>query len=154
MTSHDQTPPDISELAAQLEQFGVEERRAAEDACARVTMRTARLLTDPAPTDQPESVGEKFRRLWLWLAAPTVAAAAVLVAVLVMSPSAPTTPVGNGVEVLAATIESDIDAWLELDAMWQGDSFETNLAALCIDAAGITTQSDSLDPLPSLESDL
>jgi hypothetical protein len=152
MTMHEQIPEDIRGLASRLERLGEQERLAAEDACARVCMRTTRLLTDPQA--RPERAGGVVGRLWLWLAAPAVVAAGVLVAVGVMSPGVATVPVESGVDVLAAGIESDIDAWLELDSMWHEDSFESTLAAISIDAAGIVTQPDSFDSLPLLEDDL
>lgn len=151
---HDDTPQDIRELASQLEAIGEHERRAAGDACVRVTMRTTHLLTAPRAGERASDAGGRWQRLWLWLAAPAVAAAAVLLALQVVVPRGPTPADGAGVEVLAAGIASDIDAWMELDSMWRDDSFETNLAAISIDAAGINTQPDSLDSLPVLESGL
>ncbi|VAX40570.1 hypothetical protein MNBD_PLANCTO03-2292, partial [hydrothermal vent metagenome] len=105
---------------------------------------------------------ETFRRLLLWLGTPALAAAAVLLLVLVLSPNPATMPESAGVEVLAASIESDIDAWLELDAMWADDSFESSLAALSIEASGLANQSvgmadnplNSSEIYPQLEGDL
>ncbi len=168
MTMHDETPDDIRDIAGQLEALGKQERRDAEEACRRVAMRTAHLLHDKQSSGagvSPASGGgvgvptarETFRRLLLWIGTPALAAAAVLLVVLVMSPNPATAPESNGIEVLAASIESDIDAWLELDAMWAGDSFESTLAALSMDAAGLASQSasgGSLDSYPDLESDL
>ncbi len=161
----DETPQDIRDLAARLEELGERERLDAENACLRVTMRTGHLISGGAASAadsgvgvSPASASERLRMIWLWLAAPAVAAAAVLVAVFVMSPNAAITSEGTGVEVLAAGIESDIDAWLELDAMWADDSFESTLTALSIDAAGLASESvgtvESLDTYPDLEGDL
>ena len=170
MTMHDETPDDIRDLAGQLEAFGEQERRDAEEACRRVAMRTTHLLHDSQSSGagvSPASgsgVGvpparETFHSLLLWIGTPALAAAAVLLLVMVMSPNPAATPEGTGVEVLAASIESDIDAWLELDAIWADDSFESSLAALSIDAAGLANQSvgspmNSSETYPELEGDL
>lgn len=147
---HHDLPLELRGLAAQLEALGELERLAAEDAVLRTTMRTAHLLRD-RPTPAP---GQRLRALWLWLAAPAVVGAAVVVGVMMIRPPAPATTPPDGSEALAADIEGDIDAWLELDSMWRADSFETNLAALSIDAAGISTGADSLNSLPDLTGDL
>lgn len=161
MTTHERTPHDdlaqelpreLRGMAAQLEALGELERLAAEDAVMRTTMRTAHLLREP-PARAPSAM-ERLRAAWLWLAAPAVVAAAVLLGVTMLNPPRPAAlPVG-GAEALAADIESDIDAWLAIDSMWSADSFETNLAALSIDAAGITTTADGLDSLSVFEAGL
>lgn len=152
-TTHDELPQELRGLAVQLEALGELERLAAEEAVARTTMRTKHLLTERgAPT---LSVPERLRGLWLWFAAPAVAVAGVLLGVVVMRTPAPSPRPADRPQALADGIESDIDAWMELDSMWSSDSFETNLAAISIDAAGISAGADnSLDSLSVFESGL
>lgn len=150
LPSHDDLPRELRGLAAQLEAMGELERLAADQAVMRTTMRTAHLLTDRSALGP----GHRLRALWLWLAAPAVAAAAVAVGVLILRTPQPSPGPLDSPEALAAGIEGDIDAWLELDSIWRADSFETNLAALSIDAAGITTGTDSLNSLPDLAGEL
>jgi hypothetical protein len=152
-TTHDDLPRDLPSelprdlrgLAAQLHSLGELERLAAADAVMRTTMRTAHLLREP-PASEPAG---RLRALWLWIAAPAVVTAAALLGVLMFNPPSPVTVPAGSDQGLAADIESDIDAWMALDSMWRSDSFETNLAAISIDAAGITTTTttDSLDSL-------
>ena len=171
---HDETPHDLRDLAAQLESLGEQERREAEEACRRVARHTTHLLhadnragLSPGGAGVSSGVGisparETLRRFVFWLGTPALAAAAVLLLVLVLSPNATTTLEHTGAEVLAASIERDIDTWLELEAMWVDDSFESALAALSIDAAGLASQSvgsadspaDSSETYPELEGDL
>lgn len=152
-TTHDDLPRELRGMAAQLEALGELERLAAEDAVMRTTMRTAHLLREP-PARAPSAM-ERLRAAWLWIAAPAVAAAAVALGLMAVTTVAPPSAVPtDGTAVLAASIESDIDAWLAIDSMWSADSFETNLAAISIDAAGITTTADSLDSLSVFEAGL
>lgn len=143
-TTHDDLPRELRGLAAQLDSLGGLERLAAEDAVMRTTMRTAHLLREP-PVPAPAA---RLRALWLWIAAPAVVTAAALLGVLMINPPSAVPVPAEGAQDLAADIESDIDAWMAIDSMWRSDSFETNLAAISIDAAGITTTTtDSLDSL-------
>ena len=150
---HEMTPDDIRGIASQLEALGEHERRAAENAVLRTTMRTTHLLTD-READLGHT-GFQFRKYWLWFAAPAIAAAGVLLAVATTGPR-PASPVlgAESVEALAADIESDIEAWAAMDSVWSGDSFETSLVALSIDAAEMTTDTETYEPLPVLDSDL
>ncbi len=152
-------PEDIRALAARLDRLGAQERKAGEDASCRVAMRTTNLLhAEPAAT-AGTSVSGSARRAWLWFAAPTIAAAVVLLAVVMVMPRPGSMPdedgTTNGVDILAAGIESDIDAYLAMDAYWDEDAFETGLAAISLDAAGLANQpTDTTETLTTLGDEL
>ncbi|MFG0259881.1 MAG: hypothetical protein ACF8LK_05955 [Phycisphaerales bacterium JB041] len=147
-------PEDIRAVAGRLDRLGAQDRSDGEDASFRVAMRTKNLLrAEAAPGARPHG---RLRAAWLWLAAPVTAAAAVLVAVVIsMPPAGPTPgPSGNGVEVLAAGLENDIETFLAIDGVWNDDSFETGLTLISLDAAGLANQTTPEEALEALGSDL
>lgn len=149
-------PEDIRAVAARLDRLGTKDRLDGEDVGHRVAMRTTNLLrAEAGPGTQPRSLG-RVRAAWLWLAAPAMAAAAVLVAVMISMPQAgpPTGVTGNGVEILAAGLESDIDTFLAIDGLWDDEAFETGLAVISLDAAGLANQTTTDETFESMGSDL
>ena len=151
-----QTPEDIRDVAAQLWRLGAQDRAAGEDVSGRVMMRTANLLVaGSVPGSRSPSSG-RFRAVWLWIAAPAVAAAAVLFAIMMGMPQAGPRPgtASRGVEVLAAGLESDIDALLAINDVWDDDAFETGLAVISLDAARLANQTDRDQTFEAMGSDL
>jgi len=149
-------PEDIRAVAARLERFGVQNRLDGEDVGHRVAMRTTNLLRAEAAPVADAASFSRIRAAWLWLAAPVVAAGAVLVAIMISMPQTGPTPgvTGNGVEVLAAGLENDIDAFLAIDGFWDDDAFETGLAVISLDAAGLANQTTTDETFDAMGSDL
>lgn len=152
-TNDTHIPEDIRAVAARLERLGTQDRLDGEDVGLRVAIRTTNLLRAEATPARP--VG-RIRSAWLWLAAPVMAAAAVLVAVMISMPQTGPPPgeTGGGVEVLAAGLESDIDAFLAIDGLWDDDAFETGLAVISLDAAGLANQPATDQTFEAIGSDL
>lgn len=155
-TNDTHIPEDIRAVATRLERLGAEDRLVGEDVSHRVAMRTTNLLrAEATPGTRARPLG-RIRAAWLWLAAPAVAAGAVLVALMISVPQSGPTPgvTGNGVEVLAAGLENDIDAFLAIDGLWDDDAFETGLAVISLDAAGLANQTTTDETLEAMGSEL
>lgn len=155
-TEH-QTPEDIRALAGRLQRSGEEARRAGQDASHRVAVRTSNLLRSEGGSTER---GGENRLVWPFrIGVPLLAAAAVLAGLVIVSRPGvvhqPDTNPGAGADMLAASLEHDLDALAAMDEMWEEDAFETGLAVITLDAAGLFSEDGmQTDALGALGSDL
>ncbi|HZW09121.1 MAG TPA: hypothetical protein VFF69_04390 [Phycisphaerales bacterium] len=144
------TPEDLRPLAEGLAALGESSRREGAAVAERVAVRSTHALRGAAIAEPPL---ERIQRLLLWLAGPCAVLGAGALVVAALAPHRPQRPSAPSVETLAANLEHDIDAWLELDAAWSRDSFENDLAVLSLEAAGVALRDDEPTPLPAIDAD-
>jgi hypothetical protein len=140
-------PDDIRQTAERLRALAEAERHAGAACADRIAARTSPSLAAEPP--QPRAL----KAWWARAALPALAAAAVLLGVFLVPGLRPTGPGAEApAEVLSASIESDLDALVALESIWNDDGFETGLATISLDAAGVASQAD--DTLATLGSEL
>jgi hypothetical protein len=148
---HPDTPADLRPLAEELAALGEASRREGAALADRVAMRTAHVLREEIADAAPI---QRLQRLLLWLAGPATVVAAALIGVVLLRPGlSPQSPAPPSVETLAANLEHDIDTWLELDAAWDRERFDNELALLSLEAAGVAVRDDDLASLPTIDAD-
>lgn len=142
-------PERLRPLADRLDEVGRASREEGAGTAERVAMRTAHLLGRPSDSTGPIS---RLQRALLWLAGPAAVVATGLIGFALLRPGVPPAPTAApGADMLAANLEHDIDALLELDAMWRRDAFESRLALLSLEAADAATRTEDLAPLPAID---